>query len=173
MIRSFVTIVLTSFAIQLASASPDTSLAAPSPLQKVGEAKLRVLFWDIYHSRLYTESGDYQRGQRPLKLEIQYLLDIESDALVDRTRSEWEDQGLENDNQEQWLQALRELWPDVSQDDVLVLEIDDDNRSTFYHNGNRLGVIEDAGFGQQFVDIWLAPTTTRPELRLALIGADD
>lgn len=108
-----------------------------------------------------------------MKLEIQYLLDIESDALVDRTRSEWEDQGLENDNQEQWLQALRELWPDVSQDDVLVLEIDDDNRSTFYHNGNRLGVIEDAGFGQQFVDIWLAPTTTRPELRLALIGADD
>lgn len=173
MIRSFFAIILTSLVIQIAHASPEPDMAPPASLQKVGEAKLRVLFWDIYHSRLYTESGDYQRGQRPLKLEIQYLLDIASDALVDRTRTEWENQGLESENQEQWLAALRELWPDVSQNDVLVLEIDEDNRSTFYHNSERLGVIEDAGFGQQFVDIWLAPTTTRPELRLALIGADD
>ena len=84
---------------------------------------------------------------------------------------------------ERWLQVLANvvtgktqtshLAHDVSQSDVLVLEIGHDNRSTFYHNGNRLGVIDDAGFGQQFVDIWLAPTTTRPELRLALIGAAD
>ena len=173
MIRSFLAAVLASLAIPLAHASTEAGIAAAPPMQKVGEAKLRVLFWDIYQSRLYTESGNYQRGQRPLKLEIQYLLDIKSDALVDRTRTEWEQQGLENANQEQWLAALRELWPDVSQNDVLVLEIDQDNRSTFYHNGNRLGTIEDAGFGQQFVDIWLAPTTTRPELRLALIGAAD
>ncbi len=173
MIRSFIAIIVTMLVIQASHASTDTVMPTASPLQKVGEAKLRVLFWDIYYSRLYTESGNYQRGDRPLKLEIQYLLDIKSDALVERTRTEWEDQGLEHENQEQWLNALRELWPDVNQNDVLVLEIDDQNRSTFYHNGTRLGVIDDAGFGQQFVDIWLAPTTTRPELRLALIGADD
>jgi len=159
-------------ALLSAGAVAESSLAPPSPLLKVGEAKLRVLFWDIYYSRLYTETGGYQRGMRPLKLEIQYLLDIKSDALVERTRSEWDDQGLSHQNQEQWLAALRELWPDVSQNDVLVLEIDENNRSTFFHNGTELGAIDDAGFGQQFVDIWLAPTTTRPELRLSLIGAD-
>ncbi len=190
MIQRVLAVTLTLLAIQATQALAESDMAlsatAPEPagsvqssyvpaqpmLQQVGEAKLRVLFWDIYYSRLFTESGAYERGQRPLKLEIQYLLDIKSDALVERTRTEWDDQGLSHENQDQWLAALGELWPDVSRNDVLVLEIDEDNRSTFYHNGNRLGVIDDAAFGQQFVDIWLAPTTTRPELRLALIGAD-
>ncbi len=92
MIRSFIAIIVTMLVIQASHASTDAVMPAASPLQKVGEAKLRVLFWDIYYSRLYTESGNYQRGDRPLKLEIQYLLDIKSDALVERTRTEWEDQ---------------------------------------------------------------------------------
>jgi len=168
--RFLLTLAALAFSAGIAA---ETSLAQPSPLLKVGEAKLRVLFWDVYFSRLYTETGGYRRGMRPLKLEIQYLLDIKSEALVERTRTEWDDQGLAHDNQEQWLSAMGELWPDVSKNDLLVLEIDENNRSTFYHNGSRLGVIDDSSFGQHFVDIWLAPTTTRPDLRLALIGADD
>lgn len=151
----------------------DLQWQSAADLQKVGEAKLSVLFWDVYYSRLYTDSGSYQRGQRPLKLEIEYLLDIKSAALVDRTRKEWDDQGLSHENQEQWLTQLLELWPDVAQNDVLVLELDASNRSRFVHNGQPLGIIEDPDFGQHFVDIWLAPTTTRPKLRLTLIGEED
>ena len=103
----------------------DLQWQSAADLQKVGEAKLSVLFWDVYYSRLYTDSGSYQRGQRPLKLEIEYLLDIKSAALVDRTRKEWDDQGLSHENQEQWLTQLLELWPDVAQNDVLVLELED------------------------------------------------
>ena len=151
----------------------DLQWQSAADLQKVGEAKLSVLFWDVYYSRLYTDSGSYQRGQRPLKLEIEYLLDIKSAALVDRTRKEWDDQGLSHENQEQWLTQLLELWPDVAQNDVLVMELDPSNRSRFVHNGQPLGIIEDPDFGQHFVDIWLAPTTTRPKLRLTLIGEED
>jgi hypothetical protein len=144
--------------------------AAPTPLQKVGEAKLTVLFWDIYHSSLYSEDGTYYRGQRPLRLDIQYLRDIAATALVERTQAEWEDQGLAHENQPQWLAELGRLWPDVTQNDVLTLELDENDRSTFFHNGVRLGTIDDTGFGQHFLDIWLSPGTSRPELRLALIG---
>ncbi len=142
----------------------------PSELQKVGEAELRVLFWSVYNSRLYSTDGQYREGQRPLQLEIEYLLDIKSEALVERTGSEWDSQGLTHERQEQWLAKLAELWPDVSKNDVLTLEIDEDDRSTFYRNGELLGVIEDPEFGDHFTGIWLSPTTTRPKLRLALTG---
>lgn len=148
----------------------DSTATAPTTLQKVGEARLSVLFWDIYLSSLYSDDGTYSRGQRPLRLDVQYLRDIAADALLERTAAEWESQGLEHENQQQWLAELGQLWPDVSQNDILTLELDEREISTFFLNGVRLGTIEDSGFGQHFLDIWLSPGTSRPELRLALIG---
>ncbi|MEP4486448.1 MAG: chalcone isomerase family protein [Halioglobus sp.] len=141
-------------------------------LTKVGEAKLKVLFWDVYNSTLYSDNGRYREGQVPLRLDIQYLLDIEANALVARTAQEWDALGLEHENRDQWLSSLSALWPDVSKDDVLTIELDDNNRSTFYRNGELLGTIEDSAFGTSFIDIWLSPETTRPNLRASLIGAD-
>jgi len=69
----------------------------PAELKKVGEAELRVLFWSIYTSRLYSVDGQYREGQRPLQLQIEYLIDIESGALVERTGSEWDSQGLNHE----------------------------------------------------------------------------
>lgn len=146
------------------------TIAEPAALKKVGEAELRVLFWSIYNSTLYSADGEYLEGQRPLQLQIQYLLDIKSEALVERTGEEWNSQGISHERQQQWLDALAELWPDVSKNDVLTLDIDEQDRSTFYRNGELLGVIDDPEFGDHFTGIWLSPTTTRPKLRLALTG---
>lgn len=143
---------------------------AAGSLKPVGEARLKVLFWPVYHSRLYSENGAYQRGQRPLRLEIEYLRDITAVQLVERTGQEWQSQNLTHENQQQWLVLLGTLWPDISKGDRLALELDADNRSRFYFNGEPLGEIADPDFGQQFLDIWLSPNTTRPELRSALIG---
>ena len=139
-------------------------------LTKVGEAKLEVLFWDVYTSTLYSDNGRYKEGQLPLRLDIQYLIDIKSNALVARTAEEWDALGLEHENREEWLSSLAALWPDVSKHDVLTIELDDNRRSTFYRNGELLGTIEDRAFGASFLDIWLSPDTTRPNLRASLIG---
>jgi len=146
---------------------------ASSPLALVGEAKLQVLFWSIYRSRLYCPEGVYAPGVRPLRLEIEYLRDIRSEDLVKRTGKEWEQLGVTDPAREAWLAKLETLWPDVSKNDVLAVELDADSRATFFHNGRRLGSIEDPDFGQRFVDIWLSPETSRPELRLALTGKRD
>jgi len=140
-------------------------------LLEVGNAKLKVLFWDVYDSTLYSENGRYREGQVPLQLDIQYLLDIKSQALVERTAQEWDALGLEHENIDKWLASLSVLWPDVSKNDVLTIALDTQNRSTFYRNGDLLGTIEDAAFGTSFIDIWLSPDTTRPALRASLIGA--
>ena len=158
--------VLATFALLLSLGAT----ARDGDLQLVGEARLKFLFWSVYNSRLYSDDGRYLEGQRPLRLEIEYRLDIDADDLVAQTASEWQYQGLAHQQQQRWLQMLTDLWPDVSKGDVLTLTIDGQQRSTFYRNGERLGTIADPGFGQQFLDIWLSPNTSRPELRLALTG---
>jgi len=160
-----------ALAAATATAAPgQAGSTAPAPLALVGEAKLEVLFWSIYRSRLYCPEGVYEPGVRPLRLEIEYLRNIRSEDLVKRTGEEWEQLGVTDPAREEWLATLAKLWPDVSKNDVLAVELDEDGRATFFHNAQRLGRIEDPAFGQRFVDIWLSPETSRPELRLALTG---
>lgn len=140
------------------------------PWQLVGEARLTFLFWTVYDSRLYTQDGGYSEGQRPLRLEVQYLLDVTAADLVERTREEWDHQGLRHPRREQWLQRLVALWPDIKAGDVLAIELEQSGASLFYHNGRELGRVDDLDFGTDFVAIWLSPQTSRPGLRVALIG---
>ena len=157
-----ISLALTGAAVRADETAPD--------LQMVGEARLKVLFWSVYDSRLYTADGDYQAGERPVRLDIQYLMNIDADSLVERTASEWDAQQRNHERQEQWLQTLSNLWTDVSESDTISLEILEDNRSVFYRNGELLGTLDDPEFGQYFLDIWLSPETTRPELRERLLG---
>jgi hypothetical protein len=147
-----------------------TARSEVGPLQLVGEARLQVLFWSIYDSRLYTADGDYQSGERPVRLEIQYLRSVSASDLVARTSLEWEQLGLQHERQSDWLATLASLWPDIRENDTLALELDQNNRTTFYYNGQSLGRIDDPDFGRHFLAIWLSPETSRPELRLALLG---
>ncbi|MFT7288520.1 MAG: hypothetical protein ACI87W_002642 [Halieaceae bacterium] len=138
--------------------------------RKVGEARLKVFFWSIYDSRLYTPSGSYVEGERPLRLDIEYLRNIKASDLVKRTHSEWKAMGREHPRQSEWLAQLGALLPDIRSNDVLSMELHPDNAASFRFNGELLGRIEDRDFGQQFADIWLSGDCTRPELRLALLG---
>jgi hypothetical protein len=138
--------------------------------QLVGEARLKVLFWPVYDSRLFTADGSYYDGKRPVRLEIEYLRDISSKNLIERTADEWQAQGLNHQRQNQWLAQLTTLWPDVSRNDVITVELDALDHSTFYRNGEILGSVADPAFSQQFIAIWLSPNTSRPALRRALIG---
>jgi len=151
-----------------AGESPDREVE----LQKVGEARLRVLFWSIYDSRLYTPSGDYDTGERPLRLEIEYLRDIRAEALVDRTEKEWRKMGLRHPDQNAWLERLETLWPDIEDGDVLTLDVNRDEEASFAHNGRPLGTIGAEGFARQFLAIWLSEDSSRPQLRAELVGAN-
>jgi hypothetical protein len=161
-IRSFIAVAFLAISLLANGNTPD--------LQKCGEARLTVLFWDIYESSLFTPSGEYYPDIRPLRLEIRYLRAIKAKDLVAQTAKEWQAQGIEDSRHAQWLSVLTELWPDVSQNDVLALAIADNGRAEFSFNGQFVGAIEDPDFGRDFTGIWLSPNTTRPQLRAALIG---
>jgi hypothetical protein len=141
-------------------------------LKLVGESQLNMLFLPIYHSRLFTENGQYHPGQTPIKLEIQYLMNIKARHLLERTAKEWENLGVDAQQRQQWLSELRQLWPDIKKHDTLALYIDQHNTSTFYWNNQPLGQINDTRLGQHFLDIWLSPDTSQPEHRLDLLGLE-
>lgn len=139
-------------------------------LQPVGQATLKVFFFTIYESTLYTPTGNYRGIEPDLALEIHYRRNISAQRLVDQTREEWLQQDLYHNDTEVWLGILGTMWPDVQRGDVLLLHVDEQLASTFYLNGQSLGRVSDPQFTQQFLAIWLDENSSRPELRDELIG---
>jgi hypothetical protein len=80
--------------------------ASAGRLHMVGQARLEFMIWPVYDSRLYSVDGNYQEGQLPLRLEIQYLRDVDAKDLVKHTQSEWQRQGLSHASAQQWLVTL-------------------------------------------------------------------
>lgn len=142
-------------------------------LRKCGAARLKVLFWDIYESSLYTPDGTWSEGVRPLRLDIRYLRAISALDLVKQTGKEWAEQGKSSPQHLVWQGELLSIWPDVTEGDVISLAIDPSGVSTFLFNGDAIGTIGDPQFGEDFAGIWLSPDTTRPALRRQLIGEAD
>ena len=69
-----------------------------------------------------------------------------------------------------WLAQMQRLFPDVKAGDRLVGLHEPGQGARFWHNGQALGRVDDAAFARLFFGIWLAPTTSEPEMRLALLG---
>lgn len=153
-------------------AFPNSEKVDPNTWLEVGKARLSVLFFDVYDSTLKTPSGQFEGYREPVALEIRYLRDIKSSALVSQTIKEWDSLGLSPEVYEPFLKPLQSLFPDVKKDDSLTFIVLPDGSNTLYYNGRELGEVEHPQFGQYFLDIWLSPNTSRPELRAQLLGSD-
>ena len=139
-------------------------------LKKVGEAKLEILFWDIYTSELFSPSGQYQQGIFPIALKIKYLRNIEAKDLLAKTLEEWLKLGITKEQTGLWLTQLQELWPNIKKSDELTLLVKQDLSSEFFFNGQSLGRLQDNEFGPSFLRIWLDENSSYPKLRKKLIG---
>ena len=135
----------------------------------VGEARLKVLIWEVYDSALFTPSGHWQ-SDAPYRLSLHYLRNIPAAKLVEETEKAWREQGRNHPRLNEWLGLLGDLWPDITEGDNLVFGLNEFGDSAFWFNGSPLGSIEDRDFGPLFGGIWLDPDTPRPELRAQLIG---
>ena len=135
----------------------------------VGEARLKVLLWKVYDSALYTPSGRWL-GAGPYQLSLTYLRDIPVEQLIKETRKAWDEQSRVHPEQENWLRALAEMWPDISAGDNLVFGVGADDQNQFWFNGQSIGGIDHPDFAAFFGGIWLSEDSPRPTLRTRLIG---
>ena len=147
-----------------------TAQASPtSSFKTVGSTTLNWMFWKIYDISLLTETGTYQQGPQPLALEITYARDIEGEQLLTSTIEEWDRQEI--NWKQDWSARLQNIYPDVTEGDQLVLRVDDDNNSFFYFNEQPVGTIEDSGFTDAFLAIWLSSNSRFQKMTRELTGS--
>ena len=124
----------------ISMAATNLTLADPTAdLQVVGEARLKFLFWQVYDSTLYSNSGTYQELEPNLALKISYRRKISAEQLIRRTREEWQKMSVLSSQTKEWLLSLAAILPDVNKGDLVILKVDEELASNFYFNGS-LGV---------------------------------
>lgn len=139
--------------------------------KRVGSAKFTFLFWDIYNSTLYTKSGKYLHDNYSdsVLFEIEYLKDITSADLLDRTIEQWKHLNIAELEYNKFIPELKLIWPDISSGDKLSMLVNN-NQSIFYFNDVIIGQIPEKEFSKLFLAIWLSPKTSEKELRYQLLG---
>ena len=149
------------------------SILASQSFVKTGEATFSILFWDLYNSQLRTTSGRYPISieHEALIFQIRYLADISKDNLIMRTIEQWQHQGISAAIYQQYIEKLATIWPNIKKGDRLAMLMQK-NKSAFYFNDRYIGAIDDDVFGQLFVNIWLADSTSEPSLRAQLLGEE-
>ena len=142
--------------------------------KEVGKAKFSVLFWDIYNSALYTKSGSYlhQNSAESLLFKIDYLKDITTEDLIERTVQQWQHLEVPESTYTPYISKLKAIWPNISAGDSLTLLVDN-GKSVFYFNNEKIGAITAQEFSRLFLDIWLSPATSQAKLRSQLLGGNN
>ena len=155
--------------------SAHTALASPqlagSRLQ--GEATLRFWGLRVYHARLWT-LPDFRHSnavEQPLELELEYLRELKGQAIAERSLQEMQRAGPIPEAQAQrWLAEMQRIFPDVKAGDRISGQHLPGQGARFWHNGRLAGQVDDPAFARLFFGIWLAPTTSEPDMRVALLG---
>jgi Chalcone isomerase-like len=148
------------------------TLGAAARLQ--GEARLRMLGLQIYHSRLWVVPGfEAERYDAwPLALDLTYARTLKGSAIAERSLEEMRRAGpITPADGQRWLSFMTEVFPDVKAGDRLTGQWNPSrSASSFFFNGTALKTLVDVNFGARFFGIWLAEHTSQPAMRQALLG---
>ncbi|MFK7859435.1 MAG: chalcone isomerase family protein [Granulosicoccus sp.] len=154
--------------------------AASSPLQThfddaqlVGEARLKVMFWDVFDARLYADSGLY-RSSEPFALSLSYLRSLDGRKIVSKSMEEIRRQapGSSPEQLARWEKKLLSIIPDVSKGTSITGVRTEEGSTVFYFGNNEIGRVDDLEFTNAFFNIWLGSNTSDPTFRYKLLGGE-
>ena len=140
-----------------------------------GQATLRFFGLRVYHARLWTlpEFRASQPAAQPLVLELEYLRQLKGSAIAERSLQEMQRAGpIPEAQARHWLAEMQKIFPDVKSGDRITGQHLPGQGARFWLNGQPVGQVDDADFARRFFGIWLAPTTSEPDMRLALLGQE-
>lgn len=160
---------------QPVSAAGVSSQAHPQLAGSVLRGQATLTFWGlrVYHARLWSRA-DFQADkadQQPVVLELEYLRDLKGRAIAERSLQEMQRAAsLSEEKAQRWRSEMQRLFPDVKAGDRITGYHQAGQGAIFWHNDRLLGELADAEFARLFFGIWLAPTTSEPQMRLSLLG---
>jgi len=141
--------------------------------QPAGRARLRVWGFEVYDASLWVSPG-FRQGDfasHGFALELAYLRDFRAADIARRSIDEMARVGSFSPQQAQeWAAALEAALPDVRKGDRLTGVHQPGRGVLFLVNGKPAGEVRDARFAALFFGIWLAPRTSEPRLRQALLA---
>jgi Chalcone isomerase-like len=147
----------------------DAAHAYPA-LSEAGVGTARWFGFHLYDARLWMSSAQ-PSADRPLVLALRYARDFDGEGIARASIAEIERLGFGTAREHaRWLDAMRGIFPDVSEGRELAgLNVPGEG-VRFYLDGETIGEIADPDFARAFFAIWLDPRTKAPALRSALLG---
>ena len=138
-----------------------------------GEATLRYFGLRVYHARLWTlpDFRTTEPVEQPMVLELEYLRELQGQAIAERSLQEMQRTAAIPEAQaRRWLAEMQRIFPDVKAGDRISGQHLPGQGARFSHNGRPRGQVDDPDFARLFFGIWLAPGTSEPGMRVALLG---
>jgi hypothetical protein len=154
--------------------------ALPHELQAVlpaaelsGQGKMTFLGFEVYQATLWITPGFMASAyeQSGFALELAYVRDFKGADIARRSVVEMRRQAsLDPALEASWEARMRTLFPDVKPGDRITGVNLPRDGAEFWCNGRLLGTVHDSAFAKLFFGIWLAPQTSEPRLRQALLA---
>ncbi|MEZ5824070.1 MAG: hypothetical protein R3C97_04825 [Geminicoccaceae bacterium] len=136
----------------------------------VGHGRFTYLFWDVYDATLFAPGGLYDPNA-PHLLALTYLRDLDGDEIVERSFEEMRRQGpIQPADEKIWRDRLDAAIDDVSEGVTLACLREKDGTSRFFRDAIETVEVSDPELTRRFLGIWLADTTSAPDLRRELVG---
>lgn len=142
-------------------------------LQPAGTGRLTWLGIRIYDAQLWVEPGfrHAASAQHTFALELHYARAFTAAQVARRSLEEMRRAGpLDDADARRWEQRLAALLPDIQPEDRVLGLHRPGHGAAFVVNGRPAGEIAEPAFAARFFGIWLAPTTSEPKLRAALLA---
>jgi hypothetical protein len=165
--------VMAAAAARAQQAAPAEVAAEWPQARQLGGGRLRFMGLRVYDARLWAPGplGADDWAARPFALELVYARSLQGASIASRSLAEMRRQSPFDDRTSaRWLAAMTAAFPDVKDGDRLTGLHRPGDGARIFHNGALQAEWRDTVFARQFFGIWLAPQTSDPALREALLG---
>ena len=136
----------------------------------IGEGTLKVLMWEVYDLRLYTDGTAFS-WQDKFMLEFDYSRELKKESVIDASLNEFKLQtNVTDKNIKAWEMYLEQVIQPVQKGEKATIQWVPDGQIIFHYEGSKPAVIENEQFARAFFNIWLGEQTSRPKLRSQLLG---
>lgn len=155
-------------AAPIAPLPPGVTILAPG-LHRLGTARHTVFGLHVFNATLWI-AGPRWTPSEAHALDVEASRNIPPSRLVTNVIDEMRDMKVADDRQRSmWKQSLERIVPALSRGDQLVILCLPDRQTVIFHNGRKIGSVDDPNFGSALFRVWLDPLASRQDIRSALL----
>lgn len=174
--RRLLAAVVLSFSVFAAVAAPPAFVTGDVPEARLaGEGDYTWFGMRIYQAQLWVGPLGYQGAASetaPFVLELRYARSLDGKKIAEASYEQMQKIGVGTPEQRlAWLSTMQRIFPYVREGQRIAgaYRAGIAPGVRFYLDGKVLADVSDGDFARAFFAIWLAPATTAPKLRSALL----